>query len=225
MVTSDVNEIRRACDLICRDGEVRELRALGTIRGTVSGYFNNTAKLVAEAARAADELKAAGTYVTLNPVQDDLLFRSENTLTIRPKHATSDKETVARRWLPIDADPVRPAGISATEAEREQAWKRILAVRNFLTERGWPAPTIVADSGNGYHILYRVDLPANEGTTKLVKDVLATLAARFNDETVKLDSTVFNPARIWKVYGTAARKGSNAEPRPHRLARILEVNQ
>jgi len=34
---------------------------------------------------------------------------------------------------------------------------------------------------------------------------------------------VFNPARIWKLYGTVSRKGDSIPERPHRLARILEA--
>jgi hypothetical protein len=32
---------------------------------------------------------------------------------------------------------------------------------------------------------------------------------------------VFNPARIWKLYGTWARKGDDTKSRPHRLSRIF----
>lgn len=63
MITSDVNEIRRACDPICQYGQVYELRALASSRGTISGYFDNPIKLVAAAAQASDQLKAAGTYI------------------------------------------------------------------------------------------------------------------------------------------------------------------
>lgn len=37
------------------------------------------------------------------------------------------------------------------------------------------------------------------------------------------DQTVFNPARLWKLYGTTARKGDDLPERPHRLARLLHV--
>ena len=43
---------------------------------------------------------------------------------------------------------------------------------------------------------------------------------------MNIDTTVFNPARIWKLYGTTARKGDpvpagpSREARPHRMAYI-----
>ena len=80
---------------------------------------------------------------------------------------------------------------------------------------------MLADSGNGGHLLYRIDLPAADGG--LVGRVLRGLAFLFEDERVILDQTVANPARIWKLYGTVARKGDDLPERPHRLARLLEA--
>jgi hypothetical protein len=77
------------------------------------------------------------------------------------------------------------------------------------------------DSGNGYYLLYRIDLPADDGG--LVKRVLLALAQRFDTDAVKIDPAVFNPARICKVPGTWARKGDNTPERPHRESRLLEV--
>lgn len=42
----------------------------------------------------------------------------------------------------------------------------------------------------------------------------------FSNEQVKVDTTNYNPARICKLYGTLAQKGSNTSVRPHRMARI-----
>ena len=36
------------------------------------------------------------------------------------------------------------------------------------------------------------------------------------------DATVYNPARVWKLYGTTAKKGDPTEDRPHRKAQILD---
>jgi hypothetical protein len=94
------------------------------------------------------------------------------------------------------------------------------AVRAFLDSRGWPAP-VVGDSGNGHHLLYRIDLPADDGG--IVQRVLQALARRFDTDAVKIDQKVFNPARVCKLPGTLARKGDNIPARPHRRAKFLEV--
>ena len=38
-----------------------------------------------------------------------------------------------------------------------------------------------------------------------------------------MDLTNYNPARIFKLYGTLAQKGRNTADRPHRMARIEKV--
>lgn len=87
-------------------------------------------------------------------------------------------------------------------------------------------------SGNGAHLLFRLaDLPANDENKKMIKNFLEGLAQRFDTDAVKIDTTVFNPARIWKLYGTAARKGDPLpagryrEARPHRQSYIYELGE
>lgn len=76
-------------------------------------------------------------------------------------------------------------------------------------------------SGNGAHLLYRIDLPADDGG--IVQRCLEALAAAYDDDAVKVDRTVFNPARVVKLYGTRARKGDNMSERPHRQAGIIKA--
>jgi hypothetical protein len=82
---------------------------------------------------------------------------------------------------------------------------------------------VVGDSGNGAHLLYRIDLPNNQESLELARGVLEALAFKFSDEAVSLDTGVHNAARIWKLYGTTARKGDDIEERPHRVSRLLKV--
>ncbi len=99
---------------------------------------------------------------------------------------------------------------------------RVHEIREALAAEGWPDP-LLADSGNGGHLLYRINLPNDHASTQLVKRCLEALAFRFDDEHVTIDQKVFNASRIWKVYGTMARKGHDTPDRPHRLSRVLEV--
>ncbi len=122
----------------------------------------------------------------------------------------------------MDFDPVRPSGVSATDAEKKAARQRALEAREFLREIGWPEP-VVGDSGNGYHLLYRIELPNDRESLELVKGTLEALAFRFSDRAVEVDTTTCNAARIWKLYGTTARKGDDTEDRPHRRSRLLQV--
>lgn len=124
--------------------------------------------------------------------------------------------------LLIDCDPTREGTVNATAEERFEALKLMEAVRAFLRERGFPEP-ITADSGNGYHLVYAIDLPNDAESTDLVKAVLAALATRFDTATAKVDCKVFDAPRLVKFYGTQARKGKASEERPHRYSRVLSA--
>lgn len=210
-----------ACRLLFTKGQTVELRAINVPkRATVSGYFNNGAALSAAAASLSGV--AESVYVTLNPVNPELQARANNRLQDYAKNTTGDKDILTRRWLPIDFDAVRPSGISSTDDEHDDAKIRAGLVAQYLTDLGWPEP-IAADSGNGAHLLYRIDLPNDDASLMLVKGVLKHLADRWSDDAVKVDAVNFNAARIWKLYGTMACKGDDMADRPHRLAAVLSV--
>ncbi|MDK7666791.1 hypothetical protein [Cytobacillus oceanisediminis] len=200
------------------EAEVTELRILKTTGGTVSGYFDDNEHL-ANVAAGYDE-KVPAIYFTLNPVKPDLLSRAANRIVHRAKHTTSDADIECRRWFPIDFDPVRPAGISSTDEEHKAAHTMAKQVQTFLKDRGLCEP-IYADSGNGAHLLYPINLSNDDESTQLVKQALEALDFLFSNESVNVDRSVFNVARIWKLYGTKACKGDHTEERPHRLSRIL----
>jgi P4 family phage/plasmid primase-like protien len=215
-------EVSRAISVLFDPDTVVELRALKAPKGgTISGYFDGGHRR--ELAETACQLsgEAAGVYVTLNPVSRDLLARSNNRAKIFVKHTAGDTDIMARCWFPLDFDPTRPADTSATDAEHEAALNRAKECREWLRQFGFPDP-IYADSGNGAHLLYRCDFPNDSGITDLFKRCVETIASKWSDEKVKVDKTVFNPARIWKLYGTLAAKGDSVDDRPHRIAWMLE---
>ncbi len=212
--------------LFVEPGQVVELRAL-KVKGkwgrpqTVAGFFDadHLPQMAEEALRL--EKNAQGVYFTLNPLNPDILARRCNRVDVAEQgDSASDSDVQAGRWLLVDADPVRTAKTSSTAEEKQLALDAVVAVHGHLRERGWPVP-ILADSGNGYHLLYRIDLPAEDGG--VVERVLKALAARFDTDAVTIDQTVFNPARITKLYGTVTRKGDSTPERPHRRSQIVEV--
>jgi AAA domain len=219
----DEDEVRRTLAILIPKGSVFEIRALNAqLKGqrrkaTVAGYFDDVDACVAELRKLAS---ASGIYFTMNPVDPALLARCANRLAYPEKSAaTNDQHIVRRHCLLFDVDFDRASGISATDAEKERAHRRAIEIFRFLQDRGWSRP-IVGDSGNGFHLLYRIDLPCADGD--LIKRVLAALADRFDGDGVKLDRAVFNPARIVRLYGTLAAKGDNTRDRPHRLSRLLK---
>lgn len=230
--TKPAAEILRALKLIASPGGIIEVRALNP--WTASGYFDTDHR--PDAAGKIEALDAAGTYdgiyIVLNEINPALLSRRSNRIETRlPKAAatTADTDIIRRRWFPVDIDVKRPSGISSTDEEHAIALEAAGRIARYLSEVcGFPA-AVRADSGNGAHLLYRIDLPNDEESATLIKRCLQALGAMFDRMPgegrpgYEVDQTTFNPARIWKLYGTVARKGDNTPARPHRRARILEV--
>lgn len=223
----------RTWELVKADNAIVEVRALdcsgkckawaGWATSTVSGYFDDATAFVDAVTALDQEGKASGIYASLNPVRPDLLARAVNRLIAISKHGTTTDDThiLARRWLLLDFDPIRPTGISSTQAELKAALDVADRAREDLALHGWPAP-VKACSGNGIHLLYRVDLPNDDAAKNRLRGVLKNLSSIYGTATVGLDTSVFNAARIVKLYGTAARKGDKTADRPHRRSQFLE---
>lgn len=214
-----------ALRLLYQPGDVFEIRVLDAERPGFrrphieSGYFDY--EHIGDVPQTLAEITTAmGVYVSMNPVNPSLLARSANRLkTARRNETTSDTDIVCRRWLLIDIDPARPAGISATDAEKEMAFEKAMEVSEGLASMGWPAPVVV-DSGNGYYLLYRIDLPADDGG--LVHRCIQALQP-VADDRVHIDLSVANPSRICRLPGTWNRKGDDMADRPHRPSEIMDA--
>lgn len=142
--------------------EVRILKALGkspawgneNARGTVSGCFDSH-EAFCKAVQLADKTTNAGIYFTLQKIDSRLLARGFNRL--KPTDlTTSDAYVFAYRWLPVDLDPVRPAGIASSDSELAEALRlRDEMAEWCIRELAFPKP-IRAMSGNGGHLLVKL---------------------------------------------------------------------
>ena len=208
-------------------GQRVELRAFG-IEGKRKGERGETESRVYEPGQRralvdhalALSGRAEGVYFVLNPIMEDA------------KGSARDAGIARRRLLLIDTDPERDpaaklaagdgAKLSATDAEKRRAGEMSGAIREYLDRLHWPSP-VVADSGNGSHLVYPIDLPNDEASRTLIRNVLRALAYRFDTAEATVDTSVFNASRITKFYGTVARKGEPTAERPHRASRVLEI--
>jgi hypothetical protein len=220
--------IRRTLDLLFEPGQVIELRVLLSKKQTDAGYFTDREKLIT-AALAYDG--KAPQYVVANPIDPRLLARYNNRMERYAPATTTDDHVIARRWLPIEFDPDRPSGIPASDAEHAEAHHRALDCRAWLAAYGWPEP-IYADSGNGAWLLYRLpDLPNTGDLTTNIKRCIVIVSLLYQGQQsqdgikIKVDATVFNAARLVRLFGTANLKGDgdNASGRHNRASRIVEA--
>jgi hypothetical protein len=88
-----------------------------------------------------------------------------------------------------------------------------------LLALGWPLPA-TALSGNGAHALYRVRLPVNDTNRAILRVLYMGMKGDFGTIFSDFDTTVRNPARIWRLYGSINRKGTPTPDRPRRAAQV-----
>ena len=217
----DENEIQKTINVLKPEHQLFEIRVFGADkRKVISGYFTDCGTLIS----ALDKIdpRDKNLYITLNKVNEALYSRSQHDKFLANVNTTSDTEIDRYEWLFIDLDPVRLTNISSSNTELAAAEKLKTEVRQYMSEVGFSDP-VEAMSGNGYHLLYRIDLSCDDPHKQLLNDCLTALATLFNNSAVKIDTVNYNPARICKLYGTLAQKGFNTTDRPHRMSRLISV--
>ena len=199
--------------------DIVEIRSIDP-KPVISGYFRaDSPNIEAELSHYPNRTF----YQTMNCVKSACYSRSQHERLIsNPRETTTDNDILGYQWILIDADPVRPSGVSSTRDEKQAAHDVAAAVMRKLKELGFNQP-IVADSGNGYHLLYKIRAGIEQKQD--ISDFLMVLDMWFSTETVKIDTAVYNPARITKLYGTIAHKGADTPDRPHRQSRIITAPQ
>lgn len=219
----DENEIRKTITIMKPEGELFEIRIIAS-GGNASGYFTSADTLI-NCLRSIQLGAGANVYITLNGIKDECYSRQQRDQLVRnAKPTTTDSDIYCYDWLMVDIDPQRAAGTSASEEQIQAAKAKGNEVYQFMRKNGFEEP-IVAFSGNGVHLLYRIGLKMDEENKKLVKNCLTVLDLFFSDDKVKIDTANFNPARICKLYGTKAQKGADTPERPHRMSHIIRSSE
>ena len=217
-----INEetLRQWWHVFKNDSELVEIRILGKF--TYSGYYKNIDKLI-EDIKPYEDLPDQQIYFTLNEIDDGCYGRAQCEKIVKaPKTTTNDNNITRRKWVLIDYDPVRVTGTNATDEEFELAHKKAQQVFLYLRRCGFSDP-VICKSGNGWHTVYRVDMPNTEEVRDMLSQFLQSIALMFTDEKVDIDESVFNAARICKLYGTTAKKGADLPERPWRMSEIIYV--
>lgn len=209
------NAIKTTLKALYPDGTALEMRVItkSTVLGTVSGVYDNYEILAQHAAKL--NAKGYNIYITLNGTN----LPVTNSWFPKARHTTKDTDVPSYRYLLVDFDPVRPPNTSSTDEEKVEASKIVAAVREYLAGQGWQEP-FLADSGNGFHLLYRVNFSVKPENVAILRECLAALDAKFSSAACKVDTTTYNPARITKLYGTVTCKGVSTAERPHRRSKL-----
>jgi len=189
------------------------------------GFFDDPDQAVEEIKKYDGDQATIGIFAVLNRIDPDSLKKRHIKIDNRigKGQSTKDQDILRRCWLPIDIDPIRPAGVMATDQEKEAARKAIAWINSLLTsDHDWPDPVVV-DSGNGYHDLFRIDLPNDDESKILIRSFFKALNRLLPDDlrgVVEIDEKVHNASRVIKLPSTMVRKKAS-EGRPWRRSRIL----
>lgn len=212
--------IREWYDVFKDNKDLTEIRILDPeTKRSYSGYFTDIEVILKEIRR----FDKCNIYFTLNIIDPACYSREQHDrISLRPKSTTSDKEIIARKWCLIDIDVDKPSDTNSTEEEKLLAQQVVNKVYKFLREEGFEAP-IMCDSANGYHLLLKQAMVANDDNTQTMRKFLQVLDMFFSTNKVKIDCTTYNPSRICKLYGCVSRKGANTKDRPQRESKILRV--
>ena len=196
-------------DHLFADARVVELRHAVDGRWTC-GTFDDAGLLRAEVERRGG---TAELYTTINA---PAATGAANAMRGQPLR---DVDIGHHVRLPFDFDPVRPADCASTKAELGAAVAARDRLVIALSALGWPAPA-VAISGNGAHAVYRCRFRVSPESREVLTVLYRGLGSDFGADSVRFDTAVRNPARVWRLYSTTNRKGKPTADRPHRLAAV-----
>lgn len=219
-----INEVELRKTLSIMQGtSLFEIRALKkNPKRTLSGYFKDVDTAVRALTDSSIDLRGFNVYMSLNEIKPECYDRSQRNKMMVPEVTTNDDVITSYKWLFVDLDPVRPTDLSSTNEQLIKAKDKAKKILAYLRRIGFEEP-VIAMSGNGVHLLYRIALIKNNDNETLIQRCLQALALLFSDDDVKVDTANFNPARICKLYGTLAQKGSGTEERPHRMSYIVKA--
>lgn len=214
MIEKTLNEI-----VLAKPNRLIEIRMFNASKNGASvGFFTDSSK-------AIDAIKKYGkgnnVCFGLNPRSTDLLHIYEpNTLILGGNGATdADIRTIDKCFIDIDTR----RSLKKCSSSEEEIKFSLQAKEICLAELKKMGIKTYFDgfSGNGHHIIFDIGEQNdssywNKNTSPLYRLLkhLSGLCSQYAD----VDTTVFNPSRVVKLYGTPAIKGRSTFERPHRLS-------
>ena len=148
-------ELRKALSVM-QGNSLFEIRALKkNPKRTLSGYFRDVDTAVNALMSNNLDLRGFNVYMSLNEIRPECYDRSQRDHIMIPEVTTNDDVIIGYNWLFIDLDPVRPADLSSTDEQISKSKTKARKILAYLKSIGFEDP-VVAMSGNGIHLLYRI---------------------------------------------------------------------
>jgi hypothetical protein len=114
--------------------------------------------------------------------------------------------------------------VPATQEDLDQLAVVREKVITFLREEFGVEPTLVACTGNGWHVLYALEgmLPNDKS---ILSNVLLVLSEKYDSDEgsgASIDRSTADEPQLVRMYGTWNRKGAATKERPHRQSYIVK---
>lgn len=203
--------IRQALKTLYRPTDVVEVRAFAKSIRRVGRY-----QLGWDLVKALQEEEASGAdcYFVLNPTSLTPL-----PLGTPPNSGTKEEDVRERRWFLLDVDPRRDEKI-ATDAQHDTALALARSARDFLNNEGFEG-IVLADSGNGGHLLVPTELPNDRESRELIRRTQRSVADKFTTAETLVECFP-DAARLVRAYGTLNQKGVETETLKYRRSQVLD---
>lgn len=212
-------------------GELFEIRATvpnGDENVIYAGLYNDHEAAINDVRWLTQKTSASAVYTNLQRIKSGEEYQQAVTNKLIQGKGTASACDIAQYVrLLIDVDTARPSEFSkssSSDAEKAAAFEVITKIKAYIESIGLSGD--LYDSGNGYHNIYALDLPATEDSKLLLKAVLIALDQKFSTDRASVDTSVYDMPRVCKLIGSYARKGEDTTDRPHRWSKILsEANE
>jgi hypothetical protein len=196
----------RAIRLFVEPGETHELKRWKpspekvNVRGD-----DDDATILAALEKLGDQA-----HLTLNPIDPGTSGFATN----------GDVERL--RWLVLDCDVQGRGEASSTKEEKAESFMVAGSILEYLLAEGLPEDCLPVwvDSGNGWRLHFRINMPADPESDDLVKRAIKAVAARFDSDAVKIDPSLGAAVKCCRLPGSVVAKGPNSPDRPHRTSSI-----
>ena len=198
-------------------GELVNVRLLSRDGKMVSRFFCKRSEILAFVEELDPEPDAAAIYAQLQVLNPESLADISGGGGVKRHHVSK------YRWFVVDIDTLRPdkAQSNATDDEKLNSLKVAIAVSAHLQTDGWPQP-ILCDSGNGWHLVWKIDLENTQENYQMLRRCLVALDSKFSNEHGEIDCSLAEPEQIIKLWGTMVRKGEDTPLRPWRRSCVVE---
>lgn len=227
-MTDPINydDVRKTIESLYFDLNTDECFEVRTISGGLSGFYNDVdfaidSISIFEQSSKYKHLGCPPLYLTLNPISISKIKEEYKSFEVGQSigsyhhdqgtskgkiFASSDRMVSRILNILIDIDSKdKPS----TEDQKNQA--KELVERLQRSEFKDVLPSLITMSGNGFHLITRINKSNDSAVKNGVKSFLRSLNSKYKGNEVSIDTCVYNPSRIFKIPGTLVNeKGSSA---------------